>query len=44
VAVWFPDMFFNICLIKNHKIAKKKTQQPLKLEKKISTDLESMEF
>ncbi len=42
VAAWFPDMFCNFYLVKNHKITK--TQQPLKLEKKISTYLESLEF
>jgi hypothetical protein len=32
VAAWFPDMFCNFYILKNHKIAE--TQQPLKLEKK----------
>jgi hypothetical protein len=30
-AAWFPDMFCNFYLVKNHKILK--TQQPLMLEK-----------
>jgi hypothetical protein len=34
VVAWFQYMFCNFYLVKNHKIAK--TQQPLKLEKKIS--------
>jgi hypothetical protein len=42
VAALLPDMFCNFHLVKNHKIAK--TQQPLKLEKKINTDLEPVEF
>jgi hypothetical protein len=42
-APWFPDMFCNFYFAKNHKIAKK-TQQPLRQEKKISTDLESLEI
>ncbi len=43
VAAFVPDMFWNFYLVKNHKIAKK-TQQPLKLEEKIGTDLEYLEF
>jgi hypothetical protein len=34
VAAWFPDMFCNFYLVENNEIAKKKTQKPLKLEKK----------
>jgi hypothetical protein len=34
VAALFPDMFCSFYLVKNHEIARKKTQQPLKLEKK----------
>jgi hypothetical protein len=43
VAAWFPDMLCNFYLVKNHKIDLK-NQQTLKLEKKMSTDLESLEF
>jgi hypothetical protein len=42
VAAWFPEMFCNFHLVKNHRTAK--TQQPLKVAKKINTDLESIEF
>ncbi len=42
LAALLPDKFCNFHLVKNHKIAK--TRKPLKLEKKISTDLESLEF
>jgi hypothetical protein len=42
VAAWFPDTFCNCHLMKITKLLK--TQQPLKLEEKISTDLESLDF
>jgi hypothetical protein len=42
VAAWFPDMFWNCYLVKNHKIAKKSTTT--KAREKIITDLESLEF
>jgi hypothetical protein len=42
VAALVKAMFCNFYLVKNHKIAD--TQQPLKLEKKISTYLEFLEF
>jgi hypothetical protein len=41
---WFPDMFCNFYLVKNNKIAKISTTTPLKLDKKLRTDLESIEF
>jgi hypothetical protein len=39
VAAWFPDMFCNFYLVKNHKIAKNSTT--INAKEKISTDLES---
>jgi len=42
VAALFPDMFFNIYVVKNHKIAKSSTNT--KARYKISTDLESLKF
>jgi hypothetical protein len=39
VAAWFPDMFCNFYLVKNHKTAKKSAIT--KAKEKISTDLES---
>jgi hypothetical protein len=42
VAAWFPDMFCNFYLVKNHKIVKNSTIT--KAREKISTDLESLEF
>ncbi len=42
VAAWFTYMFFNFCLVKNHKITKNSTAA--KAREKISTDLESFEF
>jgi hypothetical protein len=41
-AAWFPDMFCNFYLVKNHKIVKNSTTT--KAKEKISTDLESLEF
>jgi hypothetical protein len=42
VAAWFPNMFCNFYLVKNHKIANNSTTT--KAREKISTDLESLEF
>ncbi len=42
VAAWFPDMFCNFYLVKNHKITKNSTTT--KAGEKISTYLESLEF
>ncbi len=42
VAAWFPDLFSNFYLVKNHKIANNSTTT--KAREKISTDLESLEF
>ena len=42
MAAWFPDMFCNFYLVKNHEIAKNSTAT--KTREKISTDLESLEF
>jgi hypothetical protein len=42
VAAWFPDMFWNCYLVKNHKIAKNSTTT--KAREKLITDLESLEF
>jgi len=42
VAAWFPDMFCNFYLPKNHKIAENSTTN--KAREKINTDLESLEF
>jgi hypothetical protein len=42
VGTGVPDIFGNCYLGKSYKIAN--NQQPLKLEKKISIDLESVEF
>jgi hypothetical protein len=42
VAAWFPDMFCNFLLGKNHKIAKNSTAN--KAREQISTNLESTEF
>ncbi len=42
VAAWFPDMFSNFHLLKNHKIVKNSTNT--KAREKISTDLESSDF
>ncbi len=42
VAAWFPDIFCNFYLVKNHKIAKNSTTT--KVREKISTDVESLEF
>jgi len=42
VAAWFPDMFCNFYLVKNHKIAKNSTTT--KAREKISADLEFLEF
>ncbi len=42
MAAWFPDMFCNFHLEKNHKIAKNSTT--IKAREKISTDLEFLEF
>ncbi len=42
VAAWFPDMFCNFYLVKNHKTATNSTTT--KAREKISTDLESLEF
>jgi hypothetical protein len=41
VSSWFPDMFCNFYLVKNHKIAK--TSMTTKAREK-STDLDSLEF
>jgi hypothetical protein len=41
VAAWFPDMFSNFYLLKNHKIAKNSNTKD---REKISTDLESSDF
>jgi hypothetical protein len=41
-AAWFPDMFCNFYLLKNHKIAKNSTTT--RAREKMSTDLESLEF
>jgi hypothetical protein len=40
-SAWFPDMFCNFYLVKNHKIAK--NAMTTKAIEKISTDLESLE-
>jgi len=40
---WFPDMFSNFYLVKNHKIVKKNSTTT-KAREKISTDLEFLEF
>jgi len=42
VAAWFPDMFCNFYLVKNHKFAKNSTT--IKAGEKIGTGLESLEF
>jgi hypothetical protein len=42
VAAWFPDMFSNYCIVKNHKIAKNSTTT--NAIEKISTNLEYLEF
>jgi hypothetical protein len=42
VVAWFPDMFCNFYLVKNHQIANNSTTT--KASKKISADLESLEF
>jgi hypothetical protein len=42
VAAWVPDMFRNIYLVKNHRIANNSTTT--KAREKISTCLESLEF
>jgi hypothetical protein len=42
VAAWFPDLFSNFYLEKNHKIAKNLNNH--QSYRKISTDLESLEF
>jgi hypothetical protein len=42
VAAWFPVMFCNFCLVKNHKITNDSTTT--KAREKISTDLESLSF
>jgi hypothetical protein len=42
VAAWFPDMFCNFYLVKNHKIAHTLTTN--KARKKVITDFESSEF
>jgi hypothetical protein len=38
VAAWFPDMFCNLYIVKNYKIAK--NSATTKAMEKISTDLE----
>jgi hypothetical protein len=42
VAAWVSDMFCKFYLMKNHKIAQHSTTA--KASKKISTDLETLEF
>ncbi len=42
VTAWFPDMFCNFYLVKNHKIDKNSTTT--KAREQISTHLESLEF
>jgi hypothetical protein len=42
LAAWFPDMFCNFYLVKNHKIDKNSTTA--KASDKISADLEWLEF
>jgi hypothetical protein len=42
VAAWVTDMFCNVYLVKNHKIANSSTTT--KATEKISTDLKSLEF
>jgi hypothetical protein len=42
VAAWFPDMFCNFYLAKNHKITNNSTTT--KARERIRTDLESVEF
>jgi hypothetical protein len=42
VAAWFPYMFCNFYLVKNHEIAKTSTTP--KAREKMSTDLESSEL
>jgi len=42
VAAWFPDMFCNFYVVKNHKTATNSTTT--KAREKISTALESLEF
>jgi hypothetical protein len=42
VAAWFPDMFCNFYLVKNHKIDKNSTTTIAR--EKISTDSESIEY
>jgi hypothetical protein len=42
VAAWFPDMFCNFYLVKNHKVPKNLTAT--KAREKISSYLESLEF
>jgi hypothetical protein len=42
VAAWFPEMFCNFYLVKNHKIAKNSTTS--KAGEKINADLKSSEF
>jgi len=42
VAAWFPDMFCNFYVVKNHKIAKVSTAT--KAREKISVGWESLEF
>jgi len=41
-AAWFPDMFCNFYLVKNHKIIKSSTTT--KAREQISADLESLKF
>ncbi len=41
VAAWFPDMFCNTYIVKNHKIANNSTTAK---PGKMSTDLEFLEF
>ncbi len=42
LAAWFPDMFSNFYVVKNHKFAK--NSMTAKSREKISTDLKSSEF
>ena len=42
VAAWFPVMFCNFYLVKNHKIPK--NSRTTKAGEKISKDLESLEY
>jgi len=42
VAAWFPDMFCNFYVVKNHQVAKNSTTN--KAREKIITDVEFLEI